>query len=503
MAQAWESEDIKKQGDLYAQAKVKGDTKAMANAREEAQRLRSQQGYSTNSSGLNQSALQGYQADSTNTKFTPIVQQPQVDPMKQFLDYQNQLKAQQTQQVLGQLQNNYNNTLSSLNNEKSVIQPQYYDTKQQVSANSQVQAKNFAEYLAQRGMTNNGSSAQAELMRNSTMQNNIVDLDRQKAQAYEDIARRTTQAQQAYANDSNSALAGIEANSLQNTINEWQRQQAQNAENERFNKQFDYQKQQDALNRQDSINAEMGYVNPTGNVVVPDAIRKQLAPYANNYSAYAQANPNTELGRYAKVLANEKMFNSPDLLSKYGDAYKTSQQKANEWNQNFQTKQFDYQQERDKVADTQWQKTMDLNLRQQKFTEAQAKIENALSARRISQEGASQAIAWARLQADTDPMSLDNQIKLKSAGLKAVYNSNTKTYSYVSDPNAGSDKDSTFTLDDWSKVLDEEFSPKYVDGRLVKNGADKYTMENRILGLGLSSDMTKAFYKRYDIPLPR
>ncbi|AEY66593.1 hypothetical protein [Clostridium sp. BNL1100] len=502
MAQAWESDEIKRQGNLYAQAKAKGDTQAMANARAEAERLRSQQGYSTNSSGLNQSALQGYQADSTNTRFTPIQPQQPVDPMKQFMEYQNQLKAQQTQQVLGQLQNNYNQTLASLNTEKSAIQPQYYDAKQQVSANNQLQAKNFAEYLAQRGTTNNGSSAQAELNRNSQLQNNISDLNSEELQAYNDIAKRTTQAQQSYASDVNSAQAGIEATAMQNLMNEWQRQQAQNAENERFNKQFDYQKQQDAINRQDSVNQAMGYVNPTANVVVPENIRQQLAKYADDYSAYANANPNTEMGRYARVLANEKLFSSPELLAKYGGQYKTAEQKAQEWNQNFQTKQFDYQQERDKVKDTQWQKEMDLNLRQQSFQEAQAKIENALSARRISMEGASQAISWARLQSENDPMSLDNQIKLKGAGMKAVYNEKTKTYSYVDVPT--NSKESTFSIDDWAKVLDDEFMPKYVNGSLVSNGnTNTESRESRILGLNLSNDMTKALYKRYNIPLPR
>jgi hypothetical protein len=77
----------------------------------------------------------------------------------------------------------------------------------------------------------------------------------------------------------------------------------------------------------------------------------------------------------------------------------------------YRSQVFDYNKSRDTVADTQWQQTMGLNLRQQSFTEAQQKIENALSQRRISQEDASQALQWAKFNADSDPNSLDNQIK--------------------------------------------------------------------------------------------
>lgn len=88
---------------------------------------------------------------------------------------------------------------------------------------------------------------------------------------------------------------------------------------------------------------------------------------------------------------------------------------------------FDYQKLRDTAADTQWQQQMNLNLRQQSFQEAQQKIENALSQRRISQSDADQALQWARFNADQDPNSIDNKLKKQQLDM----NSQSKTAAQV------------------------------------------------------------------------
>lgn len=72
---------------------------------------------------------------------------------------------------------------------------------------------------------------------------------------------------------------------------------------------------------------------------------------------------------------------------------------------------FDYNKSRDTVADTQWQQSMNLNLRQQSFSEAQQRIQNALAQKRISQDDASQALQWAKYNAEQDPNSFDNKLK--------------------------------------------------------------------------------------------
>ena len=247
-----------------------------------------------------------------------------------------------------------------------------------------------------------------------------------------------------------------------------------------------YNRSQDALNRTDRLNEAMGYVNPTANVTVPSNIRQQLAQYSNDYTAYANANPNTELGYYARVLANEKVFSDPALLQKYGGQFKTAAQRQQDIENLYRQKTFDYQVSRDTVADTQWQKAFNLDMRKQTFSEAQAKIENGLAQQRINQEGASQALQWAKFNADQDPNSLDNQLKR------------------IQIDNAKNNSNSAFTIDDWAKTLDNEFlSKRDSSGAVVTPGiTSNVEREKRILGLGLSADMTRALYQRYNIPLP-
>lgn len=75
--------------------------------------------------------------------------------------------------------------------------------------------------------------------------------------------------------------------------------------------------------------AQMGYVNPTAGMNIPDEARQALSQYQGNYAQasidLAQSNP--ELAKYAKMLSNEKLFNDADLLRQYGGQFQTMQGK--------------------------------------------------------------------------------------------------------------------------------------------------------------------------------
>jgi hypothetical protein len=103
----------------------------------------------------------------------------------------------------------------------------------------------------------------------------------------------------------------------------------------------------------------------------------------------------------------------------------------NQWNQ-----QFNYQQGRDAVADNQWNKTYNENVRefdinqknwQQQFTyqQAQDAIQNQIARGQLSISQGNLALAKARLDAENDPNSLDNQIK------RAQLNSENAQTDYV------------------------------------------------------------------------
>jgi hypothetical protein len=90
------------------------------------------------------------------------------------------------------LTNTKNQNISTLDAEQKALTPMYYDKRNQTSTASQLQAKNFAEYMANRGLSSSGTSAQGELMRNATLQNNIGSLNRQETAANQDVLRRKT-----------------------------------------------------------------------------------------------------------------------------------------------------------------------------------------------------------------------------------------------------------------------------------------------------------------------
>jgi hypothetical protein len=78
------------------------------------------------------------------------------------------------------LTNNKNQDLSALDQQQSQIEPMYYDKRNATSTQNQLQAKNFAEYMANRGMANSGTNAQAQLSNNIALQNNIGNLNKQE-----------------------------------------------------------------------------------------------------------------------------------------------------------------------------------------------------------------------------------------------------------------------------------------------------------------------------------
>ena len=105
------------------------------------------------------------------------------------------------------------------------------------SATSQQNARSFAEYMANRGLTNSGAAAQAEINRQSALQNNLGNINTAEANAYRDIANQRTQVNNDYASGVASANAAIQQQYLNNLLNynEQQRQYVQNLQNQANN----------------------------------------------------------------------------------------------------------------------------------------------------------------------------------------------------------------------------------------------------------------------------
>lgn len=117
--------------------------------------------------------------------------QPQPQP-------QSDLYALQEKKRIAALEAQKKSALASLNTEKQQINPAFNTALSNVAGQSARQARNLAEYLAQRGQTQSGLAAQSEMQRYSDLMGQQGLLEQQRIDALSDIARRQTQVLGAY-----------------------------------------------------------------------------------------------------------------------------------------------------------------------------------------------------------------------------------------------------------------------------------------------------------------
>lgn len=177
-----------------------------------------------------------------NPQYTPTQTQPQ-DPYAEMLaemrrqqeetlaeirQQQEALAQAQREAQIARLQKARDAALSSLEAERASIDPYYYDKRNQAAAQSDIGAKNFAEYMAAQGIR--GSAAGLpEIYRNAALQGQIGRLNQQQAAEHADIARRRSGIEQAYQSDLAAANAGIDAQTLQAYIDSMKTLQQQRA----------------------------------------------------------------------------------------------------------------------------------------------------------------------------------------------------------------------------------------------------------------------------------
>lgn len=153
------------------------------------------------------------------------------------------LKEQQKKKAISDLEAQQKQSLSNLDAELNTVKPTYYAKKDSANVQSQIAGKNFAEYLANSGKSNSGIGAQYEMLRGNNLQRSLNDLNTSEASTIADINRRKTDVNNAYQSGLTSANAQIEADYITNLLNQrqlaWERNQQE--------KQFEYQKQQDAI----------------------------------------------------------------------------------------------------------------------------------------------------------------------------------------------------------------------------------------------------------------
>lgn len=172
--------------------------------------------------------------------------------------YLEQMYAAQREAALAAINNAYQQNIASIDSAKGQIAPQYQNARNQTAGTAEQAARNFAEYAAAYGL-GSGSSAQADLARNITLQNNMNQLNAEEADAYAQLELQKNQAEIEYNNaiaeaeaSNNSQLAAAlyqEKVRVQEALMQQQQFLFDQALAERqfqFQQQsFDYQKQQD------------------------------------------------------------------------------------------------------------------------------------------------------------------------------------------------------------------------------------------------------------------
>lgn len=160
------------------------------------------------------------------------------------------LRNAQKNAAVADLQATRDTSLSNLSAEEAKIKPEYAAQRSTANANNRVAARNFQEYLANTGRANSGIGAQYEMSRQNSLQNGLNAINAAEAQSLADIARRRSDIENAYNTNLASANAQVEANYIQNLLNQRQQQW----EREFQQKQFDEQVRQYNQNRQDQLN---------------------------------------------------------------------------------------------------------------------------------------------------------------------------------------------------------------------------------------------------------
>jgi hypothetical protein len=144
-------------------------------------------------------------------------------------------------------------TLSSLKAERTGVKTSYYDERNKESSSAQLRAKKLEELMTAKGF-GAGTQAQNELMGNVSLQNTLGGLKRQEQSAYDDIAKRGTDAETEYQAGLTQAEADAETEAAQARLAELGQQRDYSRQDE----QTDYERSRQGLldTRYDQENAD-------------------------------------------------------------------------------------------------------------------------------------------------------------------------------------------------------------------------------------------------------
>jgi hypothetical protein len=255
--------------------------------------------------------------------------------------------------TIAKLDKSRSQALSTLASEEAKIQPMYYDKRNDVSTQSKINAKNFAEYYASTGQNKAGINTQAKIANQASLQRGIGDLKQAEADAFADIEKRRTNINNTYEADVASANAGYDAQLLQSAVNQMNLDRQYKLSQEKFNT----------------------------NKAIQEA----------GLTGYYDGN---------QTLQSKKLNSDEDYRQKTLEMSQSQQQ----FSQNMATKQFEETIRQNNIKQSNWQQ-------QFSYEQAQDKINNMYKQGQLSIQQRNVALQEAKFASDNDPNSIDNQLK--------------------------------------------------------------------------------------------
>jgi hypothetical protein len=305
-------------------------------------------------------------AQSVQQYTAPTAQATPAQPSFDIAAEMKKLQDAQSASAIAGIDKQYQGYMSNLGAEKAQIKPMAYEDRNKANVTMNNAQRGWSDFLAARGLQSSGVGAQGAINTQNAYQGEVGAINRDATNKEADVLRRETLAGNERLSDIEAAKQGIAAQGIQNQIAQY--------------------------------NADRSFN------------RGALESDRNYGLQQNQFNQNTlESNRNYGLQQNQLAFN----------------QQQQGLDNLYRQQAFDYNKSRDTVADSQWQKSMNLNLRQQSFSETQQKVQNALAQNRISQEDASQALQWAKFNADQDPNSFDNKLKTQQFDMNNQAKANT------------------------------------------------------------------------------
>ena len=258
-------------------------------------------------------------------------------------------------------------SMSALTGEQAAIAPQYEQGRNAAGSASEIQARNFAEYMANRGMSNSGASAQMEISRQGALQGQVGALNQQETAANADIERRRSGVTSGYESDAATAQAEIRAQQTAAIIAERNRVYESN-----------YRRAVDiyGMESQQAQQAYQQMRDAMGDTLQVDQI------------AY---------GRGRDAVSDARAFNQDEYARWQNENAMALQQYA-----------LQYQAGRDTVGDTQWQTQYNQGVTESNRT---FDLQKQTTEANLAANALDMQIKQAQLELQTDPNSPDNKIK--------------------------------------------------------------------------------------------